>query len=262
MRLKKGFTLAEILIVLMVIGVIATMTIPSMMKGVTEAQLKAGYKKAYNTISNFAAMERVAGALPSRGTPANIGLLYQALNNTLSVKNFSAQAINSGEILTNADANHSGCANMNQLNTEVAQIGTAVSGNACLEAPTAQATPATNAQSAPGTVWIVTEDNMAYTLTQGGRTTANCSTKQEISAMDSDDDATDASCVVVVVDVNGLSKGPNTYETQGLGTTGISANTSLNTLTGDQYKIYLGIDGATAGPKTATVTGRIAADLK
>ena len=51
MRLKKGFTLAEILIVLMVIGVIATLTVPTMMKGVTEAQLKTSYKKAYNTIA-------------------------------------------------------------------------------------------------------------------------------------------------------------------------------------------------------------------
>ena len=42
-----GFTLAEILIVLMVIGIIATMTIPGLMKGVQEAQYKTAYKKAY-----------------------------------------------------------------------------------------------------------------------------------------------------------------------------------------------------------------------
>ena len=47
MRIKKGFTLAEILIVLMVIGVIATMTIPSVMKGVVDAQIKTGYKRRY-----------------------------------------------------------------------------------------------------------------------------------------------------------------------------------------------------------------------
>ena len=45
MRIKKGFTLAEILIVLMVIGVIATMTVPSLMKGVNEATYKTAYKK-------------------------------------------------------------------------------------------------------------------------------------------------------------------------------------------------------------------------
>ena len=49
MRIKKGFTLAEILIVLMVIGIIATMTIPGLMKGVQEAQYKTAYKKAYLT---------------------------------------------------------------------------------------------------------------------------------------------------------------------------------------------------------------------
>ena len=94
MRLKKGFTLAEILIVLMVIGVIATMTIPSMMKGVTEAQLKAGYKKAYNTVANFAAMERVSGALPIRGNQENMALMYQSMNSSLSVNAFATFGVN------------------------------------------------------------------------------------------------------------------------------------------------------------------------
>ena len=44
MRIKKGFTLAEILIVLMVIGAIATITVPSIIKGVKEAQIKTAYK--------------------------------------------------------------------------------------------------------------------------------------------------------------------------------------------------------------------------
>ena len=61
MRLKKGFTLAEILIVLMVIGVVATMTIPSLMRGVQDAQFKTAYKKAFNAVVNIAAMESISG---------------------------------------------------------------------------------------------------------------------------------------------------------------------------------------------------------
>lgn len=259
MRLKKGFTLAEILIVLMVIGVIATMTIPSMMKGVTESQLKAGYKKAYNTIANFAAMERVSGALPARGTQENVALLFQAMNSSLSVKTFSQQSVNAGTVLQN-NGTHSGCMTAT-INGRATIIGTQVNGGSCI----AMHTPANGGQGGQTTqnnaVWMVTEDNMAYTMYLGGAANVNCGTKQAIAAQASDRDASNLSCVVMVVDVNGLSKGPNTYEIQGLGNA-LGANASLDTLTGDQYKIYFGLDGATTGPRIATTTGRIAADLK
>lgn len=258
MRLKKGFTLAEILIVLMVIGVIATMTIPSMMKGVTESQLKTGYRKAYNTIANFAAMERVSGALPARATADNMGLLYQALNNSLSVKTFAKQTINTGAVLQNNAANYGSCISAT-INSQATNIG--VGTQNCLTV-VGSAADAAGVTSGTDHVWLITEDNLAYTVVLGGATTANCSTKQQIAAAASDGAAAAASCMIVVVDVNGLSKGPNTYETQGLGSTGLTDTATLDTLTGDQYKIYLGIDGATAGPRVATTTGRIAADLK
>ena len=273
MRLKKGFTLAEILIVLMVIGVIATMTIPSMMKGVTEAQLKAGYKKAYNTIANFAAMERVAGNLPQKAAAEDIALLYQSLNSSLSVKEFAQQSINALSPLQNQGV-HANCmtATINGQGGTVIGIneGTCIdSGDAFTDAAAGGIIAGSN------DIWIVTEDNIAYTLTLGGGTQAvnGCQTKQAISAQADDAAASNASCVVVIVDVNGLSKGPNRLETQGLGapaaggaggggTMAIAPETTLETLVGDQYKIYLGSDGATAGPRIATVSGRIMADLR
>ena len=258
MRLKKGFTLAEILIVLMVIGVIATMTIPSMMKGVTEAQLKAGYKKAYNTIANFAAMERVAGAWPAKGTAENMALLYQGLNSSLSVKTFARQSVNEGAVLQSSDDNYKACitAEINGTNTTIG------SGNDCFEIHTAAAATENGTASSVDEIWIVTEDNIAYTVQNGGRTDQNCATKQAISAAEDDNAAAALSCFVMVVDVNGLAKGPNTLETQGLGQNEITDTSSMETLTGDQYKIYTGLDGATSGPRSATVTGRIMADLK
>ena len=258
MRLKKGFTLAEILIVLMVIGVIATMTIPSMMKGVTEAQLKAGYKKAYNTIANFAAMERVSGALPSRGSAANISLLYQSLNSALSVKSFAVQDVNAGLILQNNDENYPTCiqATINGTPTDIGY------GDDCPTLTTGLADTTGGIPTGAGAHWIITEDNIAYTILEGGRNSnTNCATKQEIASLDDDAAAAAASCLVMIVDVNGMAKGPNTIEEQGM-TAAIASTTSLDTLTGDQYKIYFGIDGATPGPRVATVTGRIMADLK
>ena len=61
-------------------------------------------------------------------------------------------------------------------------------------------------------------------------------------------------------DVNGLNKGPNTLDAQGKSMA--SGVTQMQTLTGDQYKIYMGADGVSAGNQTGTVTGRIMADLK
>ena len=260
MRLKKGFTLAEILIVLMVIGVIATMTIPSMMKGVTESQLKAGYKKAYNTIANFAAMERVAGALPARGTAENIALLYQSLSSSLSVKSYAQQNVNAGSVLQN-NGTWSGCITANINGQQNTRIGTQAGQGNCIALPQPANGGAGGQTAQANAAWIVTEDNIAYTIYLGGRTDANCGTKQDIAAQTSDRDASNMSCAIMVVDVNGLSKGPNTYEVQGLAAA-LNAQASLDTLTGDQYKIYFGLDGATSGPRVATTTGRITADLK
>ena len=46
MNKKSGFTLAEVLVTLMIIGVIAAMTIPSLMQGTAQQEYKAALKKA------------------------------------------------------------------------------------------------------------------------------------------------------------------------------------------------------------------------
>lgn len=47
---KKGFTLAEVLTTLMVIGVVAAMTIPTLMNSTDEQQKKASYRKAMSVL--------------------------------------------------------------------------------------------------------------------------------------------------------------------------------------------------------------------
>ena len=53
-KMKKGFTLAEVLITLGVIGIVAAMTIPTMInnyqKKVTVTKLKLAYSQLYNAI--------------------------------------------------------------------------------------------------------------------------------------------------------------------------------------------------------------------
>lgn len=50
--IKKGFTLAETLITLMVIGVVAALTIPTLMQVYKDKQLETAAKKAMTTIGN------------------------------------------------------------------------------------------------------------------------------------------------------------------------------------------------------------------
>ena len=50
-KFKNGFTLAEVLITLVIIGVIAALTIPTAINNTKEQELKSQFKKAYSTIS-------------------------------------------------------------------------------------------------------------------------------------------------------------------------------------------------------------------
>lgn len=45
--IKKAFTLAEVLVTLAIIGVVAALTIPSLVKNATEAQLRTKFKKVF-----------------------------------------------------------------------------------------------------------------------------------------------------------------------------------------------------------------------
>ena len=57
---KNGFTLAEVLITLAIIGVIATMTLPSLMTNTAEQQAKTGLKKGINMFQNAVEMNAAA----------------------------------------------------------------------------------------------------------------------------------------------------------------------------------------------------------
>lgn len=49
--IKKGFTLAEVLITLGIIGVIAALTIPTLINNIQTEQFRTGLKKSYTTLS-------------------------------------------------------------------------------------------------------------------------------------------------------------------------------------------------------------------
>ena len=50
-KIKNGFTLAEVLITLLIIGVVASLVIPSLINDTQDAELHTAWKKAYSDIS-------------------------------------------------------------------------------------------------------------------------------------------------------------------------------------------------------------------
>lgn len=53
---KNGFTLAEVLITLAIIGVVATLTLPALMSNTQEQQAITGFRKIMNTLNEVAQM--------------------------------------------------------------------------------------------------------------------------------------------------------------------------------------------------------------
>ena len=260
MRIKKGFTLAEILIVLMVIGVIATMTIPSLMKGVQEAQYKAGYKKAYNNLVNLVAKENLAGNIAKKRSADLTTRFFGIMADNLEVRQFVvSNDIDSGIVLLAGDSNIKTGLKLHSSGADI-HVGLTTDDSEGIA-------PGNNTLSS----WMIVDDGLAYALfVPGADSNDDCPLKAEILTKNSAAEALENSCMVVVVDVNGLYKGPNRLERQitSSGSSTVPADsvvdstTKMATLTRDRYYIYIGADGATAGPTATTISGRIINDLK
>ena len=84
MKIKKGFTLAEALLTMTVIGVVAILTIPSVIHNYKEAQYKLGMKKAIKALNESIALNVAMG----RKTPLKtneINDLFEYLQQSMSV---------------------------------------------------------------------------------------------------------------------------------------------------------------------------------
>lgn len=70
---KNGFTLAEVLITLAIIGVVATLTLPSLMSNTQEQQSVTAFKKSMNTLNEVAQMNSVVDGFDYSGITDNNG---------------------------------------------------------------------------------------------------------------------------------------------------------------------------------------------
>jgi prepilin-type N-terminal cleavage/methylation domain-containing protein len=86
---KKGFTLAEVLITLGIIGVVAAMTIPTLMNQTGQAEFKTGFKKVISTLSQAVTMSVALNSTDFStlaSTPTtDEGSVYGMLNGRMNV---------------------------------------------------------------------------------------------------------------------------------------------------------------------------------
>ena len=114
-RVHSGFTLAEVLITLGIIGVVAAMTMPTLMNATNGAQYKTAYKKALSVISqaivlNLALDDYDLGTTTSTGTGDDDFSIYSLLKHRANVVRTAVGAIEGYKVLINDNANASGAA--------------------------------------------------------------------------------------------------------------------------------------------------------
>lgn len=90
MTKRFGFTLAEVLITLGIIGVVAAMTMPTLMNATNGAQYKTAYKKALSVISqavvlNLALDDYDLGTTTSTGTGSDDFSMFNLIKNRTNV---------------------------------------------------------------------------------------------------------------------------------------------------------------------------------
>lgn len=115
--MKKGFTLAEVLITLAIIGVVATMVLPGVLTNTAEQQAKTAIKKAVNVLTNVAKMnEAIDGydfsMTSSSGTNPDDMSVYSMITRRADVdyekisKHKGNEATNTGDLPGVANTNY------------------------------------------------------------------------------------------------------------------------------------------------------------
>lgn len=114
--MKKAFTLAEVLITLGIIGVVAAMTIPTLIANTRSQQYRSKFKKAISTISqaarmsqslygfDFTGIDTKCGANAQLENPENVHSVCSLLNGTLTAATHYA---NVTDIKINNNKNYS-----------------------------------------------------------------------------------------------------------------------------------------------------------
>ncbi len=92
---SKGFTLAELLIALAILGVIATFTIPKVLQGTTSGQNTSIAREAYSTVSGAFSAYQLTNSIAATVGPADLTSLINYVRTDTST-NLGAGSVNCG----------------------------------------------------------------------------------------------------------------------------------------------------------------------
>lgn len=254
---SKAFSLAEIMIVTIIIGAIAALTIPTTMQSIKYRQNITAYKTAFSKIKNVYSIAPLDGGEVKR-TDVYAHHVWAAFYDTVPSIGFvrannGGNADNSGVDLNTAlisikSSNLKSNArwSSNNHHTKI-NCDDKTGGITCDLGQTSGYSP-----------WIVLENGMSFTfLAENGRDGIETCAKSVdfmhktavvsgTQSMSLGNFANANACVAVIVDINGPDKGPNR-----LGPNGVIQNeTSVydevkNT---DRFRIYILKDGVSSGP--------------
>lgn len=227
-KFKKAFTLAEILIVLTIIGVMAVMTIPSLMQNANEQQKITLLKKGYNAVVNAYATEFATKTPPSYFNEGGEWMggwrVWQALDNQLNVKYYAPWARWDYSTVTK---------NFTK--------------------------PTPSESLHPADTWIITEDGIGYTVDAYKPNSKNPKKLDFMKDATSTEKAlNDLAGIHIVVDIDGPFKGPN--KRCGGDDLGITDKDDLKNLAKcDTFILFITQEGITAGNPDTMITAKIIA---
>ena len=97
MTKRLGFTLAEVLITLGIIGVVAAMTIPTLMNQTGQAEFRTGFKKAVSTLNQAitmnVALDNSDFSALTTGTTAGSATIFNMFKTRMNVINTAVGAV-------------------------------------------------------------------------------------------------------------------------------------------------------------------------
>ena len=213
MRTKRfGFTLAEVLITLGIIGVVAAMTIPTLISNTNSAKFKSQYKKTLSTLNQAALMATAQydldyasitggdeGSCTAKAKPDSVSNICALINGTLSGATW----------LEYSKLNVAGQQTADKKSSYAPKIDTISTGNAFDIAY----------QLADGSMIALQSGMAGCTLDVGGDITALSKSKKGEAT-----DATEGSACVGFIDVNGTTLPNKEVSCGGGGTTAIASS--------------------------------------
>ena len=239
MKKSKAFSLTEILIATMFMGIIASLTIPSTIESLKYREHVTAYKNSFEKIQQAVSL---AGITDSSWSSAH--KLYATLNDSLPVVGYTNAGIENGSIARTTPVVTINASTLAEKATWGEGDGAITVGS-----KTGSTITAPNGYSP----WIVTENNLAFTLSTQNADPNSCATVSNIfhsGALTGDshlaNKASFISCATIIVDINGLNKGPNKLASYDELTEGEAREEVKGS---DRFLIYVGVDGVSAGPE-------------